>query len=376
MNNLQNKIIEPNADRIAKAQTVADYKNLLKRHPDDAALLKAFADFINKKKRPDEAAVYYGRAASLFLKSGNLLPAIASIVYRWRIKSPSYEEAKLFLSAIRDESFPSTAIKIFLKNLSNPEVMAVVKNFEIIYLPEHKLLHKVDDTIENLYFIVFGSLKEVCYRPVETEDEIVYKQIIVELSADGAIGDLYPLSKKRTWQSYVETLAPVEMIKISKTSLQRICNKYPNVESGLQAINVFRAESQREDQMKKQRKGSRHQLQRKVAIEIHPQSAENFPIILEGYSTDISVGGTSILLDSKDVHVAKSVASFSKTIKNSKVKISFPTGGLELKVSGRIAWTKEVILPKEKTLAVGIQFRNLTPKLRGMLFVFAESSNI
>ncbi len=353
-----------------------DYESLLKRHPDDAALQKAFADFINQKKRSDEAAIYYGRAASLFLKSGNLLSAIASIVYRWRIKSPSYQEAKLFLSAVRDESFPSTPIKTFLKSLSNPEVMAVVKNFEIIHIPEQQLLHKVDDIMENLYFIVSGSLKEVCYQPVETEEEIVYKQTVVELSADDAIGDLYPLAKKRTCQSYVETVAPVEVIRISKRSLQRICDKYPNVESGLQAINVFRAESQREDQMKKQRKGSRHQLQRKVSIEIHPQSAKNFPIILEGYSTDISVGGTSILLDSTDVHVAKSVASFSKTIKNSKVKISFPTGGLELKVSGRIAWTKEVILPKEKTLAVGIQFRTLTPKLRGMLFVFAESSNI
>ncbi len=376
MDILQNKITEQNADLIAKAQSVADYESLLKRHPDDAVLQKAFADFINKKKRSDKAAIYYGRAASLFLKSGNLLPAIASIVYRWRIKSPSYQEAKLFLSAVRDESFPSTPIKTFLKSLSNPEVMAVVKNFEIIHIPEQQLLHKVDDIMENLYFIVSGSLKEVCYQPVETEEEIVYKQTVVELSADDAIGDLYPLAKNRSCQSYVETVAPVEVIRISKRSLQRICDKYPNVESGLQAINVFRAESQREDQMKKQRKGSRHQLQRKVSIEIHPQSAENFPIILEGYSTDISVGGTSILLDSTDVHVAKSVASFSKTIKNSKVKISFPTGGLELKVSGRIAWTKEVILPKEKTLAVGIQFRNLTPKLRGMLFVFAESSNI
>ena len=28
----------------------------------------------------------------------------------------------------------------------------------------------------------------------------------------------------------------------------------------------------------------------------------------------------------------------------------------------------------EKTLAVGIQFQDLSPKLRGMLFVFAENS--
>ena len=72
--------------------------------------------------------------------------------------------------------------------------------------------------------------------------------------------------------------------------------------------------------------------------------------------------------------MAKSVSSFSKTIKNSKVKINFPSEGLELKVSGKIAWTREMIDRGKKTLAVSIQFQDLSPKLRGMLFVFAESS--
>jgi hypothetical protein len=37
-------------------------------------------------------------------------------------------------------------------------------------------------------------------------------------------------------------------------------------------------------------------------------------------------------------------------------------------------WTQEIIFKGEKTLAVGIQFQNLSPKLSGMLFVFANSS--
>ena len=34
----------------------------------------------------------------------------------------------------------------------------------------------------------------------------------------------------------------------------------------------------------------------------------------------------------------------------------------------------EVIFQGKKTLALGIQFQDLSPKLRGMLFVFADSS--
>jgi len=56
------------------------------------------------------------------------------------------------------------------------------------------------------------------------------------------------------------------------------------------------------------------------------------------------------------------------------IKLSFPSQGIELKISGKIAWTHEVVFQGEKTLALGIQFQDLSPKLRGILFVFAESS--
>jgi len=153
-----------------------------------------------------------------------------------------------------------------------------------------------------------------------------------------------------------------------------ICEKYPNVESGLQAVSVFRSEFRKAKLLKKNRKSQRHETMIKLSLEVYPHSSANYPIILEAYSKDISVGGTCVVLDASDMSVAKSVASFSKTIKNSKVKISFPSEGLELRVSGKIAWTRETIDKGKKTLAVGIQFQDLSPKLRGMLFVFAENS--
>jgi hypothetical protein len=112
----------------------------------------------------------------------------------------------------------------------------------------------------------------------------------------------------------------------------------------------------------------------KMTLEIFPHSSANFPIVLGAYSKDISIGGTCVVLEANDMSVAKSVASFRKTIKNSEVKINFPSEGIELKVSGKIAWTRETIDRGKKTLAVGIQFQDLSPKLRGMLFVFADST--
>ncbi len=374
MDKLQLNISEQVAGGIAATDSIENFEKLLKRFPNDPALQKASADLLAKKNQTDAAALSYSKAATLFLKSGKLLPAIISKVYAWRLKSPSYQEAQLFLSAVRAGSFPRTPLKIFLEKLSNPEVLAVVKRFQNIHLPEQQLIQKVGDGQNDLYFIVSGSLKEIMYHPVKTKEETVYKQSIINLSADDSIGDLYPIKEEKVCQSTVETIAPVELVKLSKKVLLQICKKYPNVEIGLQAVNVFRSESKKENLLKKYRQGTRHQLERKITIELYPQSSDNFPIILEGHSKDISIGGTSVVLDAKDLSVVKSIASFSRTIKNATVKISFPNEGLELKVSGKIAWTREVVFQRKKTLALGIQFQGLSPKLCGMLFVFADCS--
>ena len=79
-------------------------------------------------------------------------------------------------------------------------------------------------------------------------------------------------------------------------------------------------------------------------------------------------------MEAKDIHVSHSVASFHKIINDAQIKMSFQNEGLELKVSGKIIWTQEVLYEGEKTLALGVHFEDLSPKLRGMLFVFAENS--
>ena len=111
-----------------------------------------------------------------------------------------------------------------------------------------------------------------------------------------------------------------------------------------------------------------------MTLEIFPEQSVNSPIILDGYSRDISIGGACIVLDTKDVHVVNSLASFHKKIKNASVKMSFPSEGLEIKVPGQIIWIQKVSFRGGKTLALGVQFQNLSPKLRGMLFVFADDA--
>ncbi len=374
MGNRNSNIIQQVNKGFLNVGSVSEFKELLTDFPEDPALHKAYGDLLLKQKSSDESALSYGKSAALYLRSGKLIPAVTTKILQWRIKSPAYQDAQLFLAALNDSSLPETPLKVFFKNLSKPELLAVLKCMEGVHLPAGKLIYKIDDVQEDLYFIVSGNVKEIRYEPVKTGEETVFKQSMEHLSVDDTFGELYPMEKENLSQSFVETTDPTELLKISKPMLLPICKKYPNVESGIEALGSFRSEFRKARLLKKNRKSQRHKIMRKMSLEIFPHAAANYPIILDAYSKDISIGGTCVFLDANDLSVTKSVASFSKTIKEAEVKINLPSEGMELRVSGKIAWTQETTFEGQKTLALGIQFQDLSPKLRGLLFVFADGS--
>ena len=374
MVNKKTKIADKRNGSSISIDSVDEFKELIEDFPDDPSIHRAYADFLVKKKSLDKAASSYGKAAALYLNSGKLLPAVLTKLLQWQIKSPVYQDAQLYLSALTDNSLPDTPLKIFFEKLSKPEMIAVMKCVENVQFPTGQLIYKVGDVQQDLYFIVSGKIKETRFEPVEKGEDMVFKQSVENLSNDDTFGELYPIKKENICQSYIETIEPVELLKIPKHMIVPICEKYPNFESGLQALSVFRSEFRKIKLLKKNRQSQRHEVMIKMSLEIYPHSSANLPIILDAYSKDISIGGTCVVLDANDMSVAKSVTSFCKTIKNSEVKINFPSEGMELKISGKIAWTSETIVRGKKTLALGIQFQDLSPKLRGMLFVFANNS--
>ena len=116
MRALQQNIVDQIASGFITIESLRDFNKILQRFPQDPVLRKALADLM-KRKNGFIGLIGFVIAASLFLKSGSLLPAIASIVSSWRIKPPSYQEAKLFLSAARDGSFPRTPLILFFQIL-------------------------------------------------------------------------------------------------------------------------------------------------------------------------------------------------------------------------------------------------------------------
>jgi hypothetical protein len=165
----------------------------------------------------------------------------------------------------------------------------------------------------------------------------------------------------------------VELVRVPKEKLMRICRKYPNIELGIIALLSIRSISDKEASADEVRKETRHKFSLRLELEMYPEHATDQAIYFEGDSEDISIGGMNINIDPTQIREPLTVSGLDKTISNYRINVSVVTQTLLLKISGRIAWHREVLHNGSKTLALGMQFDEMSPKIRGLLFALVNS---
>ena len=74
------------------------------------------------------------------------------------------------------------------------------------------------------------------------------------------------------------------------------------------------------------------------------------------------------MLDARYAHVP----SMYQNIKDVQIQMSMPGDAMTIGVAGKIVWSKQVTVENEKTVALGLQYRNMSPQLSGLLVVFAD----
>jgi hypothetical protein len=231
------------------------------------------------------------------------------------------------------------------------------------------MILKTGDPENDLFFIVSGNLKETVFLPFKTGAETLYRKRASFLFENQFLGDIYPFKDKSISKSYIETTTRTELLKITKSNLIKICKNYPNIELGLIDLYKIRKESADGSPNEKIRKIGRHQLPLKINLQVFMNGNKNEPLILEGYSRDISIGGLCVILDSK----YKSITSIYKNITTAKIEMSLPKQELALKVAGNIVWSRDFTWKKKKIVALGFRFQEMSPKFRGMFFMMADS---
>ena len=352
--------------------SVEAFKSILRQYPENASLLKAYSDFLTKSNLFDLAAKSYGEASNLFAKEGKMLQAIVSKKLEWRIKPAEEKETQLFLEALKKGKFAEIPLRDFFKRLDHEEMLAVISSFVRARLPAGTIIKKKGDAEDNLYFIVSGTLKDSLYPSID-EKVKVHRPPNIYLNENEFFGDIYPFNEDRKCKSDIETVTQVELVKLSKPKLIQLCKQFSNLELGILDLCKIRLQSDNRGFSKLLRKAHRYDMPVDMNLELYPRAASNTPVLVEGFSSDISVGGICAILDSANTSIDNILEAFENGTNSNKIWVGFPAEKMHVKVLGRIAWSHAVILNGKKTLVLGIQFEEMSPRLRGMLFMFANS---
>ena len=362
-------IAEQIIDGSITIKSIEEFDSILKIFPNDAALQKAYSSLLKKKKKTNEAAKSYEKAARLFIDAGKILQAIDSKMLQWKIRPPTPQEAQVFYTSLRKGNYYESPLKTFFNRLTYRELVAFVSKLIRVELSPGKMIKKTGDQEKNLYFVVSGNLRETVFVPVRKGDDSLYRKRASYLSENQFFGDVYPFKEENNSKSYIETSTRSELIRITKSNLIKICEKFPNIEMGLIDLYKVRKKDDNGPLNPKVRKLGRHQLPLKINLHIFTNANQNEPLILDGYSRDVSIGGLCVILDGK----YKSISSIYKNIKTAKIEMSLPEEELVLKVAGNIVWSREFSWKKRKIVALGFRFKEMSPKFKGMFFMMADS---
>jgi CRP-like cAMP-binding protein len=188
-----------------------------------------------------------------------------------------------------------------------------------------------------------------------------------QLSEGDFFGEIYPFEEEKRSPSSVETLSRVELVVITKEKMMAVCKRYPNIELGIIDLHKTRAQAE-EETRRMVRKAQRHQMAIKMDIEVYPEEAGRSPLVLSGFSRDISLGGVCVVLDPK----YKDVFPSYMIGRTARIRIMLSNEAITLSILGTIAWTTQVAVEGRTTEALGIQFKEMAPKLSGTLVAFAS----
>ena len=344
----------------------------IKKFPVEPDLVRIYAGLLTQNKMPDAAAKAYNRAAKLYLNNDKILPAMVSKISQWHIEMPSDQDVQSFLSELNSSNNKTLPLGHFFSKLSIQELKAFCSLFENIRLPSEQVVKEIGDPEDYLFFVVSGRLKDSIYLTLQNRRRIFRKPTLT-LAENDFFGDIYPFNKEQRSQSYIETLEPVELVRIPKEKLMRIGRKYPNIELGIIDLLSIRSLTDEDAPSDEIRKETRQKFALKLQLEIFPEHSPDGALLIEGDSEDISIGGMSIIIDSTEVANNSSISPLYKTVANAKINVSVITHTLLLKISGKIAWSREIAHDGVKTLALGMQFDEMSPKIRGLLFALVNS---
>lgn len=342
-----------------------EFRKALKNSPNDPWLYRLLADFHRGNKSFIEADKTYRKAYQLFMEQGKSLQGIAALLRAWAIIRPTPHDFRRLHSQLRHKDSHTSAIAECLAKMSYHELSAVLKKGVLVRYSAHSVVRKAGEVEDSLFVVVYGNLASTAHDdngPQENGSASILKE-------NDFWGDRHPWSAKKSFGNLVKTMTEVELFKISKPDLLTLCGEHPDLQIGLKGLIEDQTTGREEKPSKFYRKTSRRHLSITLHLEIFARDPGKYPVIVKCFTSDMSLGGVCVIVDPRyrDLPIEDLIN------RKSRLSISLPDESISLTILGRLAWYKETDLDGDDTYAIGIQFNEMPPRLRGLLIVFANA---
>lgn len=321
----------------------AELRELAAAHPRRPELIRAFARRLSAEDRPDEAARAYAEAGGLFLEGGRVFQGWLCKVLEWKLRRAPREQLEAVQDAIA-RSVPRDPVDEFLKSLGWSERVALFSRFSLMWVPPDRTLSPAD----GLHVVVAGRLK--------------YPEGGRTLQGPAAFGFGGCCADVRS--------IGAEVLKISRQHLEATFARYPDVE--VKYRRMFQAIESGPPGGRAARRGERYSIRTIMNVNVLGGTEDQVPLLLKGFSHELSVGGVSFIDERDgDFEADKEAAS----LVGRRAQIALKAEGISIEVPGLIVRTQSIVSDGRKLRCLGIQFVDLSPLARSTIFTFAGSAN-
>ncbi len=343
---------------------VEEYKKLLTEYPNDPLVNRLFADFLKQAHSFPNAIKRYRKAYDLFMADGETLHAIAALFELWEIISPAPYDFRSLHSQLRRKDSHKSVIAEFFAKMSYPELRATISQLKKIRVKAGEIVQNPGEPEESFFFVISGELVKTMVDSERAEYGAV--QLLRE---NDHFGDYFPWEVKRPAPYQVKAASHAELLKISKESFLKLFEKHPNLKKAVKKLIKYQLIPDEVKPDKFFRKTSRRNLAISLSLQIIDPEPGRHPLTLKGFSRDISLGGARITVDPRyrDIPINDIVG------RKTKLRVSLPDESVSVSIMGSIAWRKETEIDGEKTCALGLQFNETPPKLRGSMIIFINA---
>lgn len=345
-------------------RNLEELRDVMQTYPETPWFHRIMADFLKRNKSFVEAEKHYNKSHLIFMEQGRTPQAIAALLRGWNIIRPTPHDFRSLHVMLRRKNSHSSALAECFAKMSYQELSAVLKCISLVKYPAHQVLRKAGESESTLFFVVYGNL--ISSPPGDNAPTGGDSARI--LKENDFFGDPRPYSEELSVGNLVKTLTEVELIQISKPDMLTLCGEFPDLQNGLKNLMEDHAQAG-EHKAKFYRKTSRRKLAITLYLDILDREPGKHPITVKCYTSDMSLGGVCVFVDPRyrDLPIEDLVN------RRTKLRISLPDESISLSILSRLAWYKESDMDGEDTYAIGIQFNEMPPRLRGLLIVFANA---